>query len=199
LNAYAPFDLFLEEAMLYLKLKIVRFVLFAVLLFSFSALAPAQSKDARGAVQMFFSLLKSQKYAELYDFLPSELQKQTTREQLTSSLKRLEAYLSVQRMEIGRVQQRGELAVVDTTIYGSLKRPQEINGQQVKEGRVTVQQYLFKENGQWKIATADNRARDFFLKRNPNFKQQFQLIQPQFAFKQDGKWMPFGPPSAPPR
>jgi hypothetical protein len=199
LNAYAPFDLFLEEAMFDLKLKIVRFVLFVLVLFSFNTVAPAQNKDARGAVQTFFSLLKSQKYTQLYDSLPSELQKQTTREQLTNSLKRLEAYLSVERMEIGRVQQRGELAVVDTTIYGSLKRAMEINGQQVKEGRVTVQQYLFKENGHWKIATADNRARDFFLKRNPNFKQQFQLIQPQFAFRQDGKWTPLGQPPGNPR
>ncbi len=182
-----------------LKLKIVRLALLALTLFSVSAATPVQSKDARSAVQSFFSLLKSQKYSELYEFLPSELQKQTTREQLTNSLKRLDAFLSIERMEIGRVQQRGELAVVDTTIFGSLKRAMEINGQQVKEGRVSVQQYLFKENGQWKVVTADNRARDFFLKRNPNFKQQFQLTQPQFAFKQNGKWTPLGQPPAPPR
>ncbi len=181
-----------------LKLKIIRVVIFA-LMPALCGIAFAQNKDARGAVQNFFSLLKSQKYAELYDFLPSELQKQITREQLTGSLKRLEANLAIERMEIGRIQQRGELAVVDTTIYGNLKRPMEINGQQVKEGRVTVQQFLFKENGQWKVATADNRSRDFFLKRNPNFKQQFQLAPPQFAFKQNGKWMPLGQPPAPPR
>lgn len=182
-----------------LKFKCVRSILLALAIFSISPAAPAQSKDPRGAVQSFFSLLKSQKYSELYEFLPSELQKQTTREQLTSSLKRLEAYLAIERMEIGRVQQRADLAVVETTIFGSLKRVMEINGQQIKEGRVSVQQYLFKENGQWKVVTADNRARDFFLKRNPNFKQQFQLTQPQFAFKQNGKWTPLGQPPAPPR
>ena len=68
---------------------------------------------------------------------------------------------------------------------------------------VSVQQYLFKENGLWKVVTADNRARDFFLKRNPNFKQQFQLTQPQFAFreggKQNGKWTPLGQPPTIPR
>ncbi|HMV84617.1 MAG TPA: NTF2-like N-terminal transpeptidase domain-containing protein [Blastocatellia bacterium] len=182
-----------------LKLKMIRLILLALTLFSFCAVATAQGKDARSAVQSFFTLLKSQKYAELYDFLPSELQKQITREQLTGSLKRLEANLAIERMEIGRVQQRGDVAVVDATIYGNLKRPMEMNGQQVKEGRVTVQQFLFKENGQWKVATADNRSRDFFLKRNPNFKQQFQLTPPQFAFKQNGKWMPLGQPPAPPR
>ena len=182
-----------------LKLKVIRVVVFVLMPALCGGVAFAQNKDARGAVQSFFTLLKSQKYAELYDFLPSELQKQITREQLTGSMKRLEAYLAIERMEIGRVQQRGELAVVDTTIYGNLKRAMEINGQVMKEGRVTVQQFLFKENGQWKVVTADNRARDFFLKRNPNFKQQFQLIQPQFAFKQNGKWMPLGQPPAPPR
>lgn len=186
-----------------LKFKFVRSMLLALAVLSINVDALAQSKDARGAVQNFFVLLKSQKYSELYNFLPSELQKQTTREQLTNSLKRLEAYLAIERMEIGRVQQRGELAVVDTTIFGSLKRAMEINGQQVKEGRVSVQQYLFKENGLWKVVTADNRARDFFLKRNPNFKQQFQLTQPQFAFreggKQNGKWTPLGQPPTIPR
>lgn len=182
-----------------LKLKVIRVVIFVLMPALCGGVAFAQTKDARGAVQSFFTLLKSQKYAELYDFLPSELQKQITREQLTGSMKRLEANLAIERMEIGRVQQRGEVAVVDTTIYGNLKRPMEMNGQQVKEGRVTVQQFLFKENGQWKVVTADNRSRDFFLKRNPNFKQQFQLAQPQFAFKQNGKWMPLGQPPAPPR
>lgn len=186
-----------------LKLKFVRVSLLTFVMLSVTLAVPAQNKDARGAVQNFFVLLKSQKYSELYEFLPSELQKQTTREQLTNSLKRLDAFLAIERMEIGRVQQRGELAVVDTTIYGSLKRAMEINGQQIKEGRVSVQQFLFKENGQWKVVTADNRARDFFLKRNPNFKQQFQLAQPQFAFReggrQNGKWVPLGQPPAIPR
>ena len=95
-------------------------------------------------------------------------------------------------MEIGRIQQRGEYAVVDTTIYGNLKRAMNMNGEEVKEGRVSVQQYLLKEDGRWRITTADNRTRDFFLKRNPEFKQQFQLTQPQFALKQSCKWTPLG-------
>lgn len=162
-----------------------------------------QTNAPRSAVQSFFTLLKSQKYTELYDYLPSQLQQQITREQLSASLKRLDSFLTIERMEIGRVQQRGDFAVVDTTIYGSLKRPMNVNGEEVKEGRTTVQQYLLKENGRWKVTTADNRTRDFFLKRNPEFKQQFHLTQPQFAFKQGGKqnghWVEMGKPPGPPR
>ncbi|HQR34658.1 MAG TPA: NTF2-like N-terminal transpeptidase domain-containing protein [Blastocatellia bacterium] len=172
----------------------LKFICCALAIASTFGLAQAQNKtgDARSAVQSFFSLLKTQKYTELHDFLPSQLQKQTTREQLAESLKRLDQFLTIQRMEIGRVQQRGDYAVVDTTIYGNLKRTMNMNGEEVKEGRVSVQQYLLKEEGRWRITTADNRTRDFFLKRNPEFKQQFQLTQPQFALKQSGKWTPLG-------
>ena len=48
-----------------------------------------KNADAKVAVQTFFTLLKGQKYAALYDFLPSEIQQKTSREQMTNSLKRL--------------------------------------------------------------------------------------------------------------
>lgn len=183
------------------NLKFICSILIALALLSFS-LTPsptsAQGKDPRGAVQSFFSLLKAQKYAELYDALPAELQQQTSREKLAASLKRLDAFITIERMEVGRVQQRGDFAVVDTTIYGSLKKPLNFNGEEVKEGRTSVQQYLLKENSKWKVATADNRSQDFFLKRNPDFKKQFQLTPPQFAFKQQGQWKQMGQPSRPP-
>lgn len=174
-----------------LKLKLVCCAL-AIASTTFIADAQTSAGNPRSAVQSFFSLLKAQKYAELHDFLPSQLQKQTTREQLAESLKRLDQFLTVQRMEISRVQQRGDYAVVDTAIYGSLKRTMNLNGEEVKEGRVSVQQYLLKEDGRWRITPADKRSGDYFVKRNPEFKQQFQLAQPQFALKQNGKWTPIG-------
>lgn len=165
--------------------------------------AAAQQKQpdnaARAAVEKFFALLKTQQYAQLYDFLPSELQGQLTREQLTASLQRLDSFLTIERLQIGRVQQQGDFAVVDTTIYGRLKKPLRFNEAEITEGRVVAQQYLFKENGQWKVVTADDRTRAYFLKRNPNFNQQFQLARPQFAFKRAGQWTPLGTPSKPPR
>ncbi len=151
-----------------------------------------QSKDARAAVTSFFSLLKARQYAALYDFLPSQLRQQMTREQLSQSLKRLESFIVIERMEIRRVQERGDYAVVDTTIYGRPQKPLNINGEEVKEGRVVAQQFLFRENGQWKIATADSRTQSFFLSRNPEFNQRFQITQPRFEFKQNGEWKAVG-------
>jgi hypothetical protein len=150
------------------------------------------AKDARAAVQTFFDLLRSQKYSALYDYLPREMQQRVTREQLTEGLKRLDGFLVIERMEIGRVQQRGDFAVVDTTIYGRLRRPMEINSQKVEEGKVAVQQYLFKEGTQWKVATADGNTRAYFLKRYPNFSKEFQFTQPQFFIKQNGSWKAVG-------
>ena len=95
-------------------------------------------------------------------------------------------------MDIGRVQQKGDFAVVDTTILGKLARPTKssegITDKQVQEGKVAVQQYLFKENGHWKVATADSSARNYFLKKHPEFKQGFQFTQPRFFIKQNGQW-----------
>ncbi|HEX4948711.1 MAG TPA: hypothetical protein VFZ34_18690 [Blastocatellia bacterium] len=155
-------------------------------------LLPVQAQDAKGAVNSFFSLLKGQKYAALYDYLPAEMQQKMSREQLTNSLKRLSSFITIEKMDIGRVQQKGDFAVVDTTIYGKLARPMKSNEGSThkapQEGKVAVQQYLFKENGHWKVATADSSARNYFLKKHPEFKQGFQFTQPRFFIKQDGQW-----------
>ncbi len=153
-----------------------------------------QSKDARAAINKFFILLKSRSYPALYEFLPSELQRQLTREQLSFSLKRLETFIIIERMEIGRVQEHGDFAVVDTTIYGNLTKPLTINDEEIREGRIAAQQYLFREGGQWKVATADNRTQSFFLKRNVEFSKQFQITPPKFEFKQKDRWTALGRP-----
>jgi hypothetical protein len=153
-----------------------------------------QSKDARAAVNKFFLLLKSRSYPALYEFLPSDLQRQITREQLAMSLMRLDSFITIERMEVGRVQARGDFAVVNTTIYGKLKKPVKINGEEISEGRVAAQQLLLRESGQWKVVTADNRTQSYFLKRNAEFSKQFQLAQPKFEFKQKDGWTVLGRP-----
>lgn len=179
-----------------LLFQIVAAIICSSLIFAPSVAQSAnQSKDARAAVNSFFLLLKAGAHDKLYEFLPSELQRQITREQLSFSLKRLDSFIAVERLEIGRVQRRGDFAVVDTTIYGRLKKPLVINGEQITEGRVAAQQFLFQEGGQWKIATADSRAQSYFLKRNPEFSRQFQLSQPRFEFKQKGKWAALNRPA----
>jgi len=182
------------------ELKRLLFLFVAVIVFSAlnlmsgAAQTDNQSKDARAAVNKFFLLLKSRSYPALYEFLPSDLQRIITREQLAISLMRLDTFITIERLEIGRVQGRGDFAVVDTTIYGKLKKPVTINGDEVSEGRVAAQQFLFREGGLWKVATADNRTQTFFLKRNADFSKQFQITQPRFEFKQNDKWMALGKP-----
>src|SRR5262249_25232716 len=147
----------------------------ALIISSGAAQSPNQSKDARAAVNKFFSLLKSRSYPALYDFLPNDLQKQITREQLSLSLKRLETFILIEKMEISRIQERGDFAIADTTIYGKLIKPMKLPNEEIRDGRIQVQQLLFKENGQWKVASADNRTQSSFLKRNPDFNKQFQF------------------------
>ena len=138
-------------------------------------------KAVRATVQRFFSLLKTRQYQALYDFLPLQFQKQTTREQLTASLRRLDDFLVIEKMEVGRIQQRDDLAVVDTVIHGRLKRPVNVQGREIQQGRVSSQQYLIREEGKWKIATADNRSQQLFLQQHPEVKQYFQLTRPQWG------------------
>ncbi len=176
-----------------MNLKPVALVVLALLFSTPPALAQSKSATPRGAVETFFSLLKSQKYDALYDFLPSQFQGQTTREQLALSLKRLNGFLAIEKLEIGRVQQRGDYAVVDTTIYGRLKQPMKLGDREINEGRVNAQQYLLREDGKWKLATADNRSQSFFLKRNPDFNKQFQITRPRLEFKWNDKWEGFWP------
>lgn len=165
-------------------------ILVAAALWLPGAAQPAgRAGTPRGAVQAFFTLLKAGQYASLHEYLPSKLQQQMSPEQLGRNLKRLETFIRIEKLEIGRVQQKGDYAVVDTTIYGRLTRPVRLDDVEITEGRVSVQQYLFKEGGRWKIATADNRTRDFFLNENPAFKDQFQFSQPKFEFRSGGRWI----------
>jgi hypothetical protein len=185
--------------------KRLLFLFVAIIAFSALGLTPGaaqndnQSKDARAAVNKFFLLLKSRSYPALYEFLPSDLQRQLTREQLALSLMRLDSFITIERMEVGRVQQHGDFAVVNTTIYGKLKKPVTVNGAEVSEGRVAAQQFLLREGRQWKVVTADNRTQTYFLKRNAEFSKQFQLAQPRFEFKQNDKWTALGKPPKPER
>ena len=156
----------------------------------FSAQAQKGHPDARATVQNFFSHLKAQQYAELYDYLPSEVRQYVTQEQLVQSLRRLGSFIQIDRMEIGRTQQHAQFAVIDTNLYGRLKQPLKFEGTEIVEGRVAVQQYMIREGQDWKVITADERSRALFLEHNPEFSRGFELSPPQFAYKRNGAWEP---------
>jgi len=140
------------------------------------------------AVKAFFELLKSEKYDALYLHLPSRMQERFTQAQFTASVKRIGDHIILARIDIGRIQQKGNYAVVDTTLYGTLRESVTIQGERVSDGRVLVQQLLIKEGADWKVITADDRVKAFFLREEPNFTKDFQLESPRLEFKQKGKW-----------
>lgn len=152
--------------------------------------AQARNESARSAVIRFFSLLKDGRNTELYDYLPTGMQQRMTREELDRSLSRLQNFLLIDRIIVGKTTPVGDAAVVDTTIFGRLKRPINLDGATINEGRVIAQQIVARENGAWKLITADNRTRDIFLKENPGLSEKFTLSNPQLAVKRDGKWVP---------
>lgn len=166
------------------------FVLLIALLALASSSLEAQGKGQtpRAAVISFFNSLKAGQYDALYDQLPSQVQQQASREQTVNSLKRLGAFIVMERMDVGQVQQRGDHAVIDTTIFGRLTRPMKVDGEEIAEGRVVVQQYLIKEGKEWRVITADDRTRAYFLRQNPEFSRGFTLSSPQFSYKKDGSW-----------
>lgn len=151
--------------------------------------AQSGEKAIRATLQRYFTTLKSGQYQKLYDSLPTSFQKQTTREEIAGNLERLGQFLKVQRMEIGKIEQHGEFAVAETTIYGLLTKPLTLDGTQIRQGRVTAQQYLIREGGVWKIASTSERSLRSFLKERPEVASLFQQSHTRFELFNQGTWV----------
>jgi hypothetical protein len=149
------------------------------------AARPALSDEAevRAVVQTIFEHLKSEQYDELYDTLPAASRSRITRERFTNTLRRTSGIYHLDRLEIGAVRVSGDIALVDTVMYGSVSRPIEA------EGKIIAQQYLVREDGQWRVATGDRATVQRFLAANPKFAKRFPLRQPRVFVKRDGQWV----------
>ena len=165
-------------------MKIKRLTLALCLLtLGFNA-ARANVNEVRSAVWDVFNNLKAGNYSQLYDSLPDNVQKKVTREKFTNALARSRDNYEVDRMDVGAIRVKGDLAVVDTVLYGRLKKP--FQG----DGKIVAQQYLVRQNGRWRVATGDTATVNQFLKANPGFAKQFPVRQPQVLFKNDrGEWI----------
>ena len=164
-------------------------ILFLSLLLSLSgsagrAIASDQS-DVRNAVQRVFEQLKSRDYGALYDVLPSTQRSRMSRDRFINALQRTQDFYALDRMDIGTVKVSGNLAVVETVLYGSVVAPIQA------EGKIVVQQYLVREDGKWRVATGDQATVKRFIASSPGFKKGFKLTQPRIYVKQDGKWIVF--------
>jgi len=149
----------------------------------------SDESDVRSTVERVFEQLKSGDYNALYDVLPSSARARMSRDRFTSALQRAQGLYSLDRMEIGSTRILGDLAVVNTVLYGRLVNPIQA------EGKIVVQQYLMREEGKWRVATGDQTAVRKFLAANPKFSKGFKIQRPRVFVKQEGKWVEFNPPN----
>lgn len=170
------------------RIKIYAIALAA--LFTLTAAQTAQAAHAlrdnaevRAVVQRIFQQLKSGDYDALYATLPAAQQRRVSRERFTKALGQTRNLYELDRMEIGAVRTSGDLAVVDTVMYGRVLRPIQ------SEGKIVAQQYLVREDGSWRVATGDRATVQRFLAANPTFARKFRLQQPRIYIKRDGRWV----------
>ena len=102
--------------------------------------APSDQSEVRAAIQRIFDQLKAGEYGGLYDSLPSSSRSRISRERFVAALQRSRDLYHLDRIEIGAVRVSGDIAVVETVMYGRISKP--IEG----DGKLVVQQYLIKEN-----------------------------------------------------
>ena len=171
------------------KLKSLLLIMITSLVFLPWAARASDESDVRSTVQRVFEQLKSRDYSSLYDVLPSSARARLSRDRFTTALQRAQDTYVLDRMDIGPVRVAGNLAVVDTVLYGRVVNPIQA------EGKIVVQQYLVREEGKWRVATGDQGTVKRFLNSNPAFSKGFTIRKPRIYIKQDGKWLEFSPPS----
>jgi hypothetical protein len=147
----------------------------------------SDTTDVRNTVQSVFEQLKSHDYSGLYDRLPGSSRNRMSRDRFVSALQRAQDFYQLDRLEIGAVKVAGNLAFVDTVLYGRVVAPIQA------EGKIVVQQYLLREDGAWRVATGDQSAVKKFLAANPGFNKGFRIRQPRIYVKQNNGWVEFNP------
>jgi hypothetical protein len=161
------------------------------------SLAPAtgmaSQAEVRSTVQGVFDQLKSHNYSALYDLLPASARTRMSRERFVSALQRAQGFYELDRMDIGAIKESGNLAVVDTVLYGRIVNPIQA------EGKIVAQQYLIREDGKWRVATGDQSTVRKFLASNPAFGKGFKIREPRIYMKRGEKWVEFNVPRSAPR
>jgi hypothetical protein len=145
--------------------------------------APSDESDVRAAIQRVFDQLKSGQYDALYDGLPSSFRGRIAKDKFVSGLQRSSSIYRLDRIEVGVVHVSGNIAVVDSTMYGHINQPLDA------DGRIVVQQYVIREDNQWRVATGDNATINRFLSANPAFARRFPIKRPRAFMNQNGKWI----------
>lgn len=160
-------------------------VLLMLALVAYGPVKASDQADVRSTVQNVFEQLKAHNYSALYDLLPGSSRSRMSRDRFVSALERAQGFYQLDRLDIGAIRVMGDLAVVDTVLYGRVVAPIQA------EGKIVVQQYLLREEGKWRVATGDQSTVRRFLAENPGFGKSFKLRQPRIYVKQNDKWVEF--------
>src|SRR4029079_12433597 len=94
-----------------------------LVVFAGAAAKASDQSDVRATVQNVFAPLKSRNYDALYDFLPGASRNRMSRDRFVSALQRAQDFYQLDRMDIGALKVTGDLAVVDTVLYGKVVAP----------------------------------------------------------------------------
>jgi len=148
----------------------------------------SEQTEVKDVVQRVFEQLRTHNYDSLYELLPNSSRSKLSRERFVSALERAQGFYQLDRLEIGSLKVQGNLAVVDTVLYGRVVAPIQA------EGKIIAQQYLVREDGKWRVATGDQSTVKKFLASTPGFSKGFKIRQPQVFFKQNGQWIEFKGP-----
>ena len=162
-------------------------ILAVAVLSNYALVKASDQSDVRATVQNVFEQLKSRNYHALYDSLPGASRNRMSRDRFVNALQRAQDFYQLDRMDIGTIKVMGNLAVVDTVLYGRVVTPIQA------EGKIVAQQYLLREDGKWRVATGDQSTVRKFLAANPGFSKQFRIRQPRVYLKQNDKWVEFNP------
>ena len=155
--------------------------------FAVPSIEASDQTEVRSTVQNVFEQLKSQNYSALYDLLPGASRNRMSRDRFVNALQRAQGFYQLDSIDIGAIKVIGNLAVVDTVLYGRVVNPIQA------EGKIVAQQYLLREDGKWRVATGDQSTVKKFLAANPGFSKGFKIRGPRVYVKQDDKWVEFNP------
>src|ERR1051326_2928299 len=160
----------MKQRPIQIRIQIVSLTLTVlVLVFAGGVARGSDVSDVRNTVQSVFEQLKSRNYSQLYDLLPDSSRNRMSRDRFVSALQRAQDFYQLDRLEIGAVKVAGNLAVVDTVLYGRVVAPIQA------EGKIVVQQYLVRENGKWRVATGEQSAGKKTLGEQPAVGKRFSI------------------------
>ena len=139
--------------------------------------------EARAALEQAFERLRAGDYGGVYDALPSASQRRVTRGRFVEALGKARGHFELSGMEIERAHVVGDLEVMDTVVYATVRKPMEA------EGKIVSRQYMVREGGRWRVTTGDGSTVRPLLAANPAFARQYPATEPRVYLKRDGRWI----------